>query len=75
MTIGALTEDETTIRNCFILLRELFEKEKAKKYHSTTMQYLSMGMSGDFKIAIQEGSNILRLGSIIFGERNYHDRT
>jgi uncharacterized pyridoxal phosphate-containing UPF0001 family protein len=69
MTIGALTEDEKIIRKCFVLLRELFEKEKAK--NPPCMEYLSMGMSGDFKIAIQEGANIIRLGSVIFGERQY----
>ena len=69
MTIGALTEREDEIRRCFSLLRELFEKEKSKDYASTEMKYLSMGMSSDFQIAIQEGANIIRLGSIIFGER------
>jgi len=69
MTIGALTDDEKTIRKCFVTLKELFEKEKSRNYFSTEMKYLSMGMSSDYKIAIQEGSNIVRLGSIIFGER------
>ena len=69
MTIGALTNDEKAIRKCFVTLRELFEK--AKSHFPETMKYLSMGMSGDFKIAIEEGSNMLRLGSILFGEKNY----
>ena len=70
MTIGALTPIEARVRNCFRTLREIYEKEKSKTYFSTEMQYLSMGMSNDFKIAIQEGANILRIGSWIFGERN-----
>ncbi|MCL2063309.1 MAG: YggS family pyridoxal phosphate-dependent enzyme [Candidatus Cloacimonetes bacterium] len=70
MTIGPLVEDDEVIRKSFSLLRELFEKEKRRKFKQTQMKYLSMGMSSDFKIAIQEGANILRLGSILFGERN-----
>ena len=69
MTIGALTEKEDEIRRCFSLLRELFEREKCGRYITSEMKYLSMGMSSDFQIAIQEGSNLIRLGSIIFGER------
>ena len=69
MTIGAFTDDEKIVRRCFRCLRELYEKEKRKKYLSIQMLYLSMGMSSDFKIAIEEGSNILRLGSVLFGER------
>ena len=74
MTIGANTIDEKCIRKCFIKLRELFEKEKGKNHYSTQMLVLSMGMSSDFKIAIEEGSNILRLGSVLFGEREYNKR-
>ena len=72
MTIGAFVEDDEVIRKCFITLRELFEKEKTKNKSTVEMKYLSMGMSSDFKLAIQEGSNMLRLGSILFGERNHH---
>ena len=71
MTIGAFTADERIVRKSFIYLRELFEKEKGKNYSSAQMVYLSMGMSSDFKIAIEEGAHILRLGSVLFGERNY----
>ena len=69
MTIGALTEDEGKIRKCFSTLKDIFEKEKSVNYRATEMKYLSMGMSGDYKIAIQEGANIIRLGSVIFGTR------
>jgi len=65
-----LTEKEDEVRRCFALLKELFEKEKSKRYTTTEMKYLSMGMSSDFQNAILEGATIIRLGSIIFGERN-----
>jgi hypothetical protein len=71
MTIGALTNNEEEIRKCFRLLKSLFEEHKNKQYQNCEMKYLSMGMSNDFKIAISEGSNIIRLGSIIYGYRNY----
>ncbi len=71
MTIGTLTEDEVEIRRCFRQLKELFEFHKRINYINVEMKYLSMGMSGDYKIAIEEGSHIIRLGSIIYGNRNY----
>ena len=71
MTIGKLTDKEEEIRECFIMLRNLFEKISLLKQDNVEMQYLSMGMSGDFEIAIEEGANILRIGSAIMGPRNY----
>ena len=73
MTIGALGTDQSITRRCFKSLKESFETEKCKRYTTTRMKYLSMGMSNDYKIAIEEGANILRLGSIIFGEREKKD--
>jgi len=70
MTIGVLSNDEKVIRKCFSTLRELFEAVKTKNYTRTKMKYLSMGMSDDYMIAIEEGSNLLRIGSGIFGIRN-----
>lgn len=71
MTIGTLTDDRIEIRRCFRHLRELFEGIKAKQIDHCDMQYLSMGMSGDFDIAIEEGSHIIRVGSLLFGNRDY----
>ena len=71
MTIGLFTAEETAIRNCFIKLRKLFEQIKAANIPNVEMKYLSMGMSNDFEIAIEEGANIIRLGTVIFGARNY----
>ncbi len=68
MTISPLTEDETLIRKSFRYLRNL--KDKLNK-NGFELSELSMGMTSDFKIAIEEGSTILRIGSAIFGERDY----
>ncbi len=65
MTIGPLTEDETRIRDVFSKTRELFEALRLK-YITYSWDILSMGMSSDYKIAIEEGSNMLRIGSLIF---------
>ena len=71
MTMAPFTEDEDIVRNTFRGLYELKEKLAAKNFDNVDLKYLSMGMTHDYKIAIQEGSNILRIGSKIFGERNY----
>ena len=68
MTIGPLSEDENKIRNSFRTLREL--REEAKKRFDFAMHHLSMGMSGDYAIAISEGSSIVRIGTAIFGARD-----
>ncbi|HQY52816.1 MAG TPA: YggS family pyridoxal phosphate-dependent enzyme [Ignavibacteria bacterium] len=66
MTIARLTDDRDEIRRSFRTLRELFDKMKSD---FSDFKYLSMGMTNDFDIAIEEGSNMLRIGSAIFGER------
>ena len=68
MTIGMFTDMENIIRENFVLLKNLFDELKAD-YGS--FKYLSMGMTSDYKIALEEGSNMLRIGSAIFGKRNY----
>ncbi|MCC6758800.1 MAG: YggS family pyridoxal phosphate-dependent enzyme [Candidatus Omnitrophica bacterium] len=70
MTMAALTTDEKAVREAFSSLRNLSGEAKnllAKKSHGE-MKYLSMGMSQDFGIAIEEGSNMVRVGRAIFGE-------
>ena len=66
MTVGPLTEDATFVRQSFAKLRGLFEEIKPKLPDFTV---LSMGMSGDFEMAIEEGSTIVRIGSALFGPR------
>lgn len=68
MTIAPLTDDENLIRKSFKDLRLLKEKMNKSEINITE---LSMGMSSDFEIAIEEGSTMLRIGSAIFGERDY----
>jgi pyridoxal phosphate enzyme (YggS family) len=69
MTVAENSEDKNAIRQNFKQLKNLFEEVKNKNYPNFIMQYLSMGMSGDYDIAIEEGSNMLRIGSTIFGLR------
>jgi len=70
MTVGPLTTDEKEIRKAFSLTRKKFDKIK-DRYKGLDIIYLSMGMSGDYPIAIEEGSNMVRVGTAIFGPRNY----
>ncbi|MBK5253804.1 MAG: YggS family pyridoxal phosphate-dependent enzyme [Peptostreptococcaceae bacterium] len=59
-------------REYFKEAKENFEKLKSKKFNDrVSMDYLSMGMSNDFEVAIEEGSNIVRVGTSIFGNRDY----
>lgn len=69
MTIGPLTSDETQIRTAFRSLKALQEKLKAEA-EVGSLDFLSMGMSLDYQIAIEEGANIIRIGTAVFGERN-----
>lgn len=67
MCIGPHTEDETAIRDVFHQAYELFVSLKEKISHpQISMRYLSMGMSHDYRIALEEGSNMLRIGSALF---------
>jgi pyridoxal phosphate enzyme (YggS family) len=68
MTIGKFTENEDEIRMNFSKLRSLYDELKDT---SKDFKYLSMGMTSDYRIAIEEGSNMLRIGSAIFGDREY----
>ena len=66
MTMAPLTKNKERIRSCFVRARELFLEMKGEKVVGTEFAELSMGMSGDYEIAIEEGSTILRIGSAIF---------
>ncbi|MFO0795527.1 MAG: YggS family pyridoxal phosphate-dependent enzyme [Candidatus Brocadiaceae bacterium] len=73
MTIGLFTRDEIKIRKCFKLLKELNDKIVKEDIDRVQMKYLSMGMSNDYQIAIEEGGNMVRVGTAIFGARNTPD--
>lgn len=63
-------EDEQ--RNYFRQVRQMWDSIKERQYSNIEMKYLSMGMTGDYKTAIIEGSNMVRIGEGIFGKRNYN---
>ena len=69
MTIGPNTHDTDAIRECFRRFRHLFEGLRRKQIDHIDMQYLSMGMTNDFEIAIEEGSNMVRIGRGIFVDK------
>ncbi len=69
MGMAEFTDDETVIRSEFQRLRKARERFKGLTHERIQLEELSMGMSGDFEIAIQEGSTMVRIGSSIFGPR------
>tara|TARA_B100001250_G_C19816456_1_gene798700 strand:+ start:5500 stop:6204 length:705 start_codon:yes stop_codon:yes gene_type:complete len=69
MTIAPYSNNEGLIRESFTKVRRLSEEIGPLTSRKATMDYLSMGMSADFEWAIEEGSNMVRLGTAIFGER------
>lgn len=73
MTIGLFTKDEVKIRKCFKVLKEINDNIVKEGIDRVDMKYLSMGMSGDYQIAIEEGANMVRIGTAIFGARNTPD--
>ena len=71
MMIAPNYEDVERCRPLFHQMYELFQKLKVRKLNHADIKYLSMGMTHDYKIAIEEGANIVRVGTAIFGARNY----
>lgn len=71
MTIAPLADDQEKTRPVFRALRLLAEEIAAKKVAGVDMRELSMGMSDDYVVAVEEGATLLRIGSRIFGPRNY----
>jgi hypothetical protein len=69
MGMATFTDDEEQIQREFKTLKSYFDK--LSKDHKS-LKTLSMGMSGDYKLALKEGSTMVRIGSAIFGERNYN---
>ena len=69
MTMGPRFGDPEDVRPYFERTRRIFEKIKALDLPNVDMKYLSMGMTNSYKIAIEEGSNMIRIGTAVFGER------
>lgn len=68
MTIGPMTADEGRVRAVFAKAKQLYDRMAAE---DKAVEYLSMGMSGDYAWAIAEGSNMVRVGTAVFGARDY----
>ncbi len=71
MTVAPYKEDPEEVRPYFNTMKEVFERIRAKNLPGIEMKYLSMGMTNDYKVAIEEGANIIRVGTAIFGSRIY----
>ena len=69
MTVLPKCDNNDKLSNLCLQMRRLYDIIKAENKDFT---YLSMGMSGDYQVAIQNGSNMIRIGSLLFGERNYN---
>lgn len=71
MGMASFTDDMNKVRSEFRYLKTLFDKHAESQIPDLKFRILSMGMSSDYKIAIEEGSNLIRIGSLLFGERKY----
>ena len=69
MTMGPAMGDPEDSRPYFVTTRQVFAQFKSLAIPNVTMQYLSMGMTNSYRIALEEGANMVRLGTLIFGER------
>jgi PLP dependent protein len=71
MGMASFSDDENVVRGEFDYLKLLFDKYTQHQTPNTKLRTLSMGMSADYKIAVEEGSTMVRIGSLLFGARNY----
>ena len=71
MTIAPYVEDPEENRGIFRQLKKLSVDIAAKNINNVNMSVLSMGMTGDYQVAVQEGATMVRVGTGIFGARNY----
>ena len=69
MTMGPAMGDPENSRSYFVTTRQVFAQLQSLAIPNVTMQYLSMGMTNSYRVALQEGANMVRLGTLIFGER------
>jgi PLP dependent protein len=73
MGMASFTDDRDKVKAEFHYLKTIFNRYATRSTANCQLSILSMGMSGDYKIAIEEGSNTVRIGSLLFGERNYQN--
>jgi uncharacterized pyridoxal phosphate-containing UPF0001 family protein len=69
MGMASFTEDNLVVEKEFTYLRSLYDQYKSMPVPGASFDTLSMGMSGDYTIAVRHGSNMVRIGSILFGAR------
>jgi pyridoxal phosphate enzyme (YggS family) len=69
MTIGPFIDEQHGLRPCFRLTKKLFDELAASDLPNVEMKWLSMGMSDSYMIAIEEGANLVRIGTLIYGPR------
>lgn len=71
MAVAPFVENPEENRKYFNKMNKLFIDNSKKMHHNISMEYLSMGMTNDYEVAIEEGANIVRIGTGIFGKRDY----
>lgn len=76
MGMATFTDDDNQVRKEFSGLKAIFDRLKSEYFaHDPEFKEISMGMSGDYRIAVEQGSTLVRIGSTIFGEREYLPKT
>ena len=73
MTLALFSADADRVRPCFVRMRDLRERLRQEAPAGLSFDELSMGMSGDFELAIEEGATVVRVGQAIFGARALPD--
>ena len=73
MTLALFSAEPEQVRPCFVILRELRDRLRQSAPAGVQLDELSMGMSGDFELAVEEGSTVVRVGQAIFGARATSD--
>jgi len=73
MTVAPFCENPEDVRWVFKKMKDIYDKISTMNLKNAEMKYLSMGMTNDFEIAIEEGSNMIRIGTAIFGARKYKE--
>lgn len=72
MTIGLFTDNMEKVRPCFKMLKQIYDEAQNLDLPNSNISVLSMGMTADFETAIEEGANMVRIGTAIFGPRRYN---
>jgi len=74
MTMGPFFGEPEDFRPYFVETKKIFDKIKRLELPKVEMRYLSMGMTNSYKIALEQGANMVRIGTKIFGERDYREK-